>query len=200
MNSKTPRLSHIRSQYENSARDRINENRHYQRPIHRFGRLISLSLSSNDSNRLLLGYGISKIMHGLYLGGHDVATNLDLLNQHHITHIINLTKNIENKFRTKIEYLTIKVEDAESENLGKHFKPTFNYIDQLLTSNSSFNILVHCNAGVSRSASIVIAYLMQKGLFRTYKEAFEFVKSKRSIVSPNKGFVKQLIQLESTLN
>ena len=49
------------------------------------------------------------------------------------------------------------------------------------------NVLVHCFAGVSRSASIIIAYLM-KEKNNTYKEAFSFVKAKRSIIDPNFGF------------
>ena len=51
----------------------------------------------------------------------------------------------------------------------------------------SGSVLVHCAAGVSRSASIVIAYLMRiKGW--TYAEAFSYVKSKRFVICPNSGF------------
>ena len=48
-------------------------------------------------------------------------------------------------------------------------------------------MLVHCQQGVSRSASIVIAFLIKK--FKVcYKDALDFVKKKRSIVNPNEGF------------
>lgn len=51
---------------------------------------------------------------------------------------------------------------------------------------------MHCQKGVSRSATIVIAYLIKK--FKvTYKDALDFVKKKRSVVKPNEGFEMSLI-------
>lgn len=59
-------------------------------------------------------------------------------------------------------------------------------------------ILVHCYAGVSRSASCVIAFLMQEcGL--TFLEAMTFVRKKRPIVFPNFGFQRQLMDFEKAL-
>ena len=59
--------------------------------------------------------------------------------------------------------------------------------------------LVHCAAGSSRSGSIVVAYLM-KMKFLTLKEGLSFAKSKRSIIHPNEGFMKQLEIYEKTIN
>jgi len=59
------------------------------------------------------------------------------------------------------------------------------------------SVLVHCAAGKSRSASLVIAYLMREFKWK-YEEAFNYVKSKRSIVQPNPGFVKLLKNCEIT--
>ena len=56
-------------------------------------------------------------------------------------------------------------------------------------------VLVHCLAGMSRSATIVIAYLIATTPM-TVGEATEFVRSKRKIIRPNHGFVKQLEQYE----
>ena len=58
--------------------------------------------------------------------------------------------------------------------------------------------MVHCAAGSSRSATIVIAYIMWSKKM-PYKEAFEFVKSKRSVVSPNQAFKNQLQLFEKEL-
>ena len=58
--------------------------------------------------------------------------------------------------------------------------------------------MVHCAAGSSRSATIVIAYIMWSKKM-PYKEAFEFVKSKRSVVSPNLSFKNQLELFEKLL-
>ena len=56
-------------------------------------------------------------------------------------------------------------------------------------------VLVHCLAGMSRSATIVIAYLLATTPMTT-EEATEFVRSKRSIIRPNYGFTLQLEQYE----
>jgi len=59
-------------------------------------------------------------------------------------------------------------------------------------------VLVHCRAGVSRSATIVVAYVMKsKGW--TLKESLSFVKKQRAIISPNHGFLSQLVLYEKLL-
>lgn len=59
-------------------------------------------------------------------------------------------------------------------------------------------MVVHCQAGVSRSATIVIAYLMKtKGW--PYLEARNYLRSKRPIIEPNDGFVEQLQSFELEL-
>ena len=69
-------------------------------------------------------------------------------------------------------------------------------MDSFLERNKK--VFVNCYAGVSRSASIVIAYLMYKRNM-SFIQAFEFLKMKRSIVSPNLGFIDQLSSLEKPL-
>lgn len=60
-------------------------------------------------------------------------------------------------------------------------------------------MLIHCQAGVSRSATIAISYIMKNSTL-TMLEAFKFVKSKRSIIAPNLNFMGQLYELEQLLN
>lgn len=64
--------------------------------------------------------------------------------------------------------------------------------------DSSGRVLVHCQAGISRSATICLAYLMKRKRVRL-DEAFEFVRRRRSIISPNFSFMGQLLQFESQL-
>ena len=64
--------------------------------------------------------------------------------------------------------------------------------------NSGGRVFVHCFAGVSRSATIVIAYLMKEhGL--SFSAAFKFVKNKRCFINPNEGFRRQLVHYQNEL-
>lgn len=69
------------------------------------------------------------------------------------------------------------------------------FLDEALNKG---NCLVHCFAGVSRSATTVIIYLMKTRNI-TYHEAHAFVKKRRRIIYPNAGFVRQMKAYESKL-
>lgn len=57
-------------------------------------------------------------------------------------------------------------------------------------------VLVHCQAGISRSATICLAYLMHTQRVKL-DEAFDFVKQRRQVISPNLAFMGQLLQFET---
>lgn len=69
-------------------------------------------------------------------------------------------------------------------------------IDIFLSDNKK--VIVNCYAGVSRSSTIVIAFLIAKKKF-SLKDAINFVRMKRNIIQPNENFIKQLSILESQL-
>ena len=56
-------------------------------------------------------------------------------------------------------------------------------------------VLVHCYAGVSRSATVTVAYIM-KHLKMPLNEAYQFVKNKRPVISPNLNFMGHLLNYE----
>jgi hypothetical protein len=60
-------------------------------------------------------------------------------------------------------------------------------------------VLVHCLAGVSRSVTVTIAYLMSSQNL-TLNEAYDFVKARKSNVSPNFNFMGQLLEFERSIN
>jgi protein-tyrosine phosphatase len=88
------------------------------------------------------------------------------------------------------------VDDDEEERISQHFFDIHNIISEAICKNK--NVIVHCAAGMSRSATLVIAYLMIENRW-TYEEAYNFVKKRRPIIDPNIGFVKQLKGLEYKL-
>ena len=126
---------------------------------------------------------MNKILTTLYLGDHTAAESMSMLQRVGITHIVNLTENIQCKYPSQIEYLQIKVPDEERTNLMQWFPQIFAFIDE---GRKHGKVLVHCWAGVSRSATAVMAYLMEKEDW-TAAEAFKYVKARRFIM-PNDGF------------
>jgi len=78
------------------------------------------------------------------------------------------------------------------QDIASYFKETYDFIE------SSDKIFIHCAAGVSRSAAILIAYLMKKNKKR-YVDMFNLVKEKRSCINPNPKFVEDLKKYEVVL-
>ena len=76
------------------------------------------------------------------------------------------------------------MEDDEDEDIFPHFEPSHTFIDSFIEKN---NVLVHCQGGISRSASIVISYIMRIKKME-FQEALKFVRSKRYQICPNQGF------------
>ncbi|KAG5869447.1 hypothetical protein JTB14_026091 [Gonioctena quinquepunctata] len=90
-------------------------------------------------------------------------------------------------------YLTLDIADDVTENIIRFFPKVRQFIDEALSNNCK--VLVHGNSGNSRSATLVLAYIMEKyGL--TCSEALHYVKEKRASVDPNEGFRAQLIEYE----
>lgn len=73
--------------------------------------------------------------------------------------------------------------------------PFYNFISDSV-KNSKGRVLVHCQAGISRSATICLAYLISRHRLRL-DEAYEYVKKRRSVISPNFNFMGQLLTWET---
>lgn len=89
--------------------------------------------------------------------------------------------------------MVVHAHDVDHQNLISTFPICIKFIEECLQNGG--RVLVHCGAGVSRSATVVIAYVMWK-LNLTYNQAMTHVMSARSCVFPNRGFVKQLTMFE----
>jgi len=166
----------------------------------------------------------------MYLGAMHHACAANVVEELGITHILNCSLaipcyHIENE---SIEYARIPLDDVESSNIGSYFQAAADFIDQCnpkyTTSSTQNRILIHCAAGISRSSTTVISYLIQRSIdwnpvekdclnmIRNRSEidkqvsgeldkltlavAYFHVKSCRSLIAPNDGFVEQLEKLE----
>lgn len=134
---------------------------------------------------------LSEILPGkLYLTDRKVANDLLKLQQHDIKGIVSLgtmeDQSTYKVFLTEFEYHWIYIDDEPTESMYYHFEDAIEFIDE-----TEGAIVVHCYAGISRSTTIVAAYLIAKQNM-TVDEAMNFIKSKRSFVCPNYGFIKDL--------
>ena len=128
----------------------------------------------------------------LYLGNYYSATQKEELKKRGVTHILMVGYLLHEFYPDSFEYGNIEIEDDERENIFRYFYTCINFIEK------SKICYVHCQAGVSRSASIVIAYVMYK-LKLNFDEALKYVKEKREYIYPNDGFRLQLKDLDKVL-
>ena len=120
----------------------------------------------------------------LFLGDFTSALDRKWQQENNICHVLTVARGLNIKVDCK--HLVIDVLDDPSDNLLIYFEQMNDFIEQGLKKG---NVLVHCAAGVSRSASAVIAYIMKKNKW-SFNKTRNFVMSKRSVIYPNDGFVK----------
>lgn len=139
----------------------------------------------------------TEILEYLYLGSEWNASNLEELKDKGVGHILNVTREIDNFYPGLFDYFNIRVYDDETTEMLKHWDKTYKYIAQAKEQGSK--VLVHCKMGISRSASVVIAYVM-KAYGWDLRQALDFVKTRRSCIKPNSGFLKQLETYQGILH
>ena len=96
----------------------------------------------------------------------------------------------------KLELKQYPLEDTHSEDPFKYFDSIYAHIETALNNNKK--VYIHCQMGISRSPTIVIAYLMKKYQWNRDK-AVAFVKDKRPWIAPNSSFMKYLAAFEEEL-
>ncbi|KAK2082885.1 Dual specificity protein phosphatase 21 [Saguinus oedipus] len=141
-------------------------------------------------------FSLSQVTSSLFLSNGVAANSKLLLTSHGITTVINVSIEVANAFFEGIRYIRVPVTDDPDSQLYDFFDPVADHIHSVEMRHG--RTLLHCVAGVSRSASLCLAYLM-KYHSMSLLDAYLWTKSCRPIIRPNNGFWEQLILYEFEL-
>ena len=161
--------------------------------VNRKSRAMRINIASNS-----VQFDTSTILEDfLYLGAKGVTGDLDKLNGLGVGYIVNCTQDPPAEYPSHYRYLHVDVGDTATDDISRYFIVACDFIEEARESGKS--VLVHCTMGMSRSCSIVLAYLIRhQGM--TLSQALLHVKERRPVTSPNPGFMLQLVAFERSLN
>jgi atypical dual specificity phosphatase len=140
----------------------------------------------------------SEIIPRLYIA--DMYTATDDLTLEHlgITHIVAVVE-YPRPCPANLKQICLPLTDEPWENISCHLDSAVEWIKGAIDADENAKVMVHCMCGKSRSASVVIAYIMATQRSPSLTETLAQVKAKRRIVGPNSGFMKQLKEYEGKL-
>lgn len=154
----------------------------------------------------LITYFPSEIVSGfLYLGDYRDGSDEVTLSALGITHIVDATGESNSQSTAEalsIHYLHVNIWDLEGVDITAYFEEVIAFIDGAKSSvgdgmnGMHARVLVHCRAGISRSATFVLAYLLQTRIAYSLSDAYRLVMEERP-VCPNASFRQQLRALEA---
>lgn len=132
-----------------------------------------------------------KIIEGLYISGEKVASDLPLLLKTGITHIVNVNAGASPiNFPEHFKYASVHLTDSVFEVFDDEFWDAVQFTNDAIESGGK--ILVHCRKGISRSAALCLAYLLEfKGM--TYDEGLSLIRKARPMIDINNGFAQQIL-------
>ncbi|KAI9826689.1 MAG: hypothetical protein M1819_007323 [Sarea resinae] len=144
---------------------------------------------------------LSKITSGVFLGNGAALRDVNALRELHIDAVVSLTDApdglwSQGRFREIVpedRHLFIECLDSPTEDLLVHMNRICDFIDTVLSSGTPTyaGVLIQCDYGISRSSTVVIAYLMRKNS-SSLKETMSLVRSRRKEVKPSSNFLRQL--------
>ncbi|XP_055619153.1 tyrosine-protein phosphatase vhp-1 isoform X2 [Toxorhynchites rutilus septentrionalis] len=131
-------------------------------------------------------------MPGLYVGNYRDSKDYQQLDRHQITHIVSIHDS-PRRFHPDKHYLCVMAADTPDQNLSQYFAVCNDFIHAARLKEG--NVLIHCLAGMSRSVTVAVAYIMSVTPL-SWKEALKVVRAGRAIANPNLGFQNQLQEFE----
>lgn len=142
-------------------------------------------------------FEIDEIIPNVFISDFASACETDKLQKIGITHIITVVIGIDEMYPKIFNYMIINICDRKHVQIYDYFDDSSNFIKKALDNNGK--VLIHCQKGISRSATILCAYLIKYKNFTT-DNAIKLLKEKRKCISPNIGFIEQLKKYENDNN
>ncbi|GJQ79011.1 hypothetical protein Trydic_g172 [Trypoxylus dichotomus] len=139
-----------------------------------------------------MGNGMNKVLPGLYVGNYRDSKDNAQLAKYNITHILSIHDTAK-KLHVDKHYLCVLASDTPDQNLSQYFSLCNDFIHAARLRDG--NVLIHCLAGMSRSVTVTVAYIMSVTNL-TWKEALKVVRAGRNVANPNLGFQRQLQEFE----
>jgi len=126
----------------------------------------------------------------VFIGTIFNARNIDFLEEKKITHIINCAHEVNNFYEKTHSYCRLEMRDTQIDNLEQVLELAHNELTEILKDPQNI-VLIHCAMGISRSATVLIYFLMKTKKWN-YKKTLEFVKRAYSSAQPNDYFREYL--------
>uniref|UniRef100_A0A336LIR5 Dual specificity protein phosphatase 15 n=1 Tax=Culicoides sonorensis TaxID=179676 RepID=A0A336LIR5_CULSO len=139
-----------------------------------------------------MGNGMNKVLPGLYVGSYRDSKDIAQLEKNEITHVVAIHDSPKRLY-PNLHYLMIMASDTPDQNLTQYFPLCNDFIHSARLQEK--NVLIHCLAGMSRSVTVCVAYIMSVTNLN-WQEALKVVRSGRQVANPNKGFQSQLQDFE----
>ncbi|KAF2880532.1 hypothetical protein ILUMI_25645 [Ignelater luminosus] len=139
-------------------------------------------------------FGLSRVLPGLYVGNYRDSKDATQLDKYNITHIVAI-HDTARRLHSDKHYLCVMASDSPDQNLTQYFSLCNDFIHAARLREG--NVLIHCLAGMSRSVTVAVAYIMS-ATHLSWKEALKVVRAGRAVANPNMGFQKQLQDFEET--
>lgn len=149
---------------------------------------------------------MDEIIPHLFISNWEQSNNIDSIKKNNIQAVLTIVTepkpvNIINYYnKNNIDFLYLYLNDLPDEDISQFFDKSYDFIDNHI--KKGHNVLVHCMAGVSRSVTLVLNFIIRK-MYETKKVmvcpcyivnyALNLIKEKRNVANPNKGFLKQLL-------
>lgn len=154
-------------------------------------------------------FSASQITSNIYIGDIASSFNDDALKDQGITHVISVFNGAWETYPENFKYKIIHINDDTWTNIGKYFDESNEFIEMALNDPKN-KIMIHCHRGISRSVTLLSAYLLWKRncdkkipfefIDDAVNDVINYIQQRRSIAKPNIGFIKCLVKYVCKLN